>query len=405
MLTIAMQTGLDRLGSDDAVARLVRGARVGLVAHPASVDRGMTHARAVLDRVGASPRIVFGPEHGYGGEAQDMVGVADARDRRGTPVRSLYGERFEDLSPRDDDVRDLDVIVVDLQDVGARYYTFVWTALLALRVASRLGVRTLVLDRPNPIGADPSTIEGRLPEARCLSFVGLEPVPIRHALTLGEILAHRAREERLAGLDVVASRGLPLEADARAWGRPFVPPSPNMPTFDTALVYPGACLLEGTNLSEGRGTTRPFEVFGAPWLDGERLAVDFARDSLPGVVARPITFLPTFHKHARQACGGVHVHVTEPRAFRPVEAYLTLIALARAQAPERFAFRTERYEFVDDVPAFDLLMGSAGAREAMLAGAAPQDLRAAFARPTTAELSLAAEARAHAARHARRRRR
>jgi uncharacterized protein YbbC (DUF1343 family) len=224
-------------------------------------------------------------------------------------------------------------------------------------------------------------------EERYCSFVGLVPSPIRHSLTLGEIVATCAREEGLEGVTVAGVRGLDEHVDARGWDRPFVPPSPNMPTFDTALVYPGGCLLEGTNLSEGRGTTRPFEVFGAPWLDGDKLAREFAVLRLAGCVARPLAFQATFHKHAGQLCGGVHLHVTDARAFRPVASYLALVTLARAQDPERFRFRTERYEFRDDVPAFDLLTGDATAREAILGGARPAEV-AALARVTARELDF-----------------
>jgi uncharacterized protein YbbC (DUF1343 family) len=169
-------------------------------------------------------------------------------------------------------------------------------------------------------------------------------------------------------VEVVPVTGLDRAAHATAWDRAFVMPSPNMPTYETALVYPGGCLLEGTNLSEGRGTTRPFEIFGAPWIDGARLASELSALGLSGVRARPLTFSPTFHKHARTVCGGVQVHVTDVEAFRPVRTYVALIALAHHQDPERFRFRTERYEFIDDIPAFDLLTGEASAREAILAG-------------------------------------
>jgi len=322
------------------------------------------------------PELIFGPEHGYGGEAQDMIGVSDARDVRGTPVRSLYGARFEDLSPTGADLHGIDRLLIDLQDVGARYYTFIWTAVLALRAASKHGVRVLVLDRPNPLGADPRTLEGKLQDEGYCSFVGLERIPIRHGLTLGEVVAWRALIEEVprALLDVMRVKDLEPAAHAGAWDRPFVMPSPNMPCYDTALVYPGGCLLEGTNLSEGRGTTRPFEILGAPWIDGAALARDFNAERLAGVRVRALTFLPTFHKFAGQACGGVQVHVTEAQAFRPVRAYALLIALAQRQDPVRFKFRTERYEFVEGVPAFDLLVGSGRAREAMLAGVLPSDV-------------------------------
>ena len=365
-----MDTGLDRLASTPALANKLRGVRFGLLAHPASVSRELEHVAEVLARLSLSPSIVFGPEHGYGGEAQDMIGVADARDARGTPIRSLYGDEVAELSPRDADLAGLDVLVIDLQDVGSRYYTFVWTAVLAMRACARLGVRVLVLDRPNPLGHDDAAVEGRAQSPAYLSFVGLEPLPVRHGLTLGEIVAWRALEERLPRelVEVVPVTGLDRAAHATAWDRAFVMPSPNMPTYETALVYPGGCLLEGTNLSEVRGTTRPFEIFGAPWIDGARLASELSALGLSGVRARPLTFSPTFHKHARTVCGGVQVHVTDVEAFRPVRTYVALIALAHHQDPERFRFRTERYEFIDDIPAFDLLTGEASAREAILAG-------------------------------------
>ena len=203
IVRFACCTGLDRLLHEDAIASRVRGRRFGLVAHPASVTRELAHVRAVLERIGARPSIVFGPEHGYGGEAQDMIGVKDARDRDGTPVRSLYGDAYDDLSPRAEDLAGLDLLVVDLQDVGSRYYTFVWTAVLAVRACAARGVPVLVLDRPNPIGG--VTREGRTQDAALRSFVGLEPIPVRHGLTLGEIVAWRADVEGLAK-DAVTSR-------------------------------------------------------------------------------------------------------------------------------------------------------------------------------------------------------
>ncbi len=373
-----MQTGLDRLAESPELAVKLRGQRVGLLAHAASVTRDLVHASVVLERIGIRPRVLFGPEHGYGGEAQDMKGVADATDPRGAPVRSLYGARFDDLSPRREDLEGIDCLVVDLQDVGARYYTFVWTAVLAARACQRHGVRVLLLDRPNPLGADPRMLEGKAQAPGFCSFVGLEPIPIRHGLTLGEIVGWRAQEEGAPGglLEWVQVLGLDPAQPATAWDRPFVMPSPNMPSYETALVYPGGCLLEGTNLSEGRGTTRPFEIAGAPWIDGAALAADFNALGLPGVRARALTFVPQFHKHASRRCGGVQIHVLDSHAFRPVRAYLSLIALAHRQNASAFRFRTEPYEFVDDVPAFDLLTGSAEAREAIVAGAEPRDVAA-----------------------------
>ncbi len=373
-----MQVGLDRLPSLSAMVRSLRRGRVGLLAHPASVDKNLVHVSRVLAQLEVRPRRIFGPEHGYGGEAQDMIGVAHATDPiSGAPIVSLYGQAFEDLSPRREHLADLDVLLVDLSDVGSRYYTFVWTALLAVRAAHEAGVNVVLLDRPNPIGG--RRIEGRPQRAGFQSFVGLEPIPVRHGLTPGEVVAEMASRDGIAvgpgeALDVVAALDWDRESDATRWDRPFVMPSPNMPTADTALVYPGGCLLEGTNLSEGRGTTRPFEVCGAPWLDGVRLAEALHALPLGGFVARPLTFQPTFHKHAGQTCGGVQVHVTDRETFRPMATYVALIALAAFQAPNTFRFRTERYEFVDDVPALDLLVGSADLREGIGKGLEPMAL-------------------------------
>lgn len=388
-----MLTGLDRLAHlPDLVADLRR-ARVGLLAHPASVSRDLVHALDLLAGLGITPRVLFGPEHGWAGHAQDMIEVESSAERGGTKVVSLYGDRFEDLSPKREDLDGLDVVLVDMQDVGSRYYTFVWTAVLVGRACRDAGVRVVVLDRPNPIGS--ATIEGKLPEPSFLSFVGLEPLPVRHALTLGDIVAWRASVEGWADrVTLVSVRDLPADAHAPAWDRPFVMPSPNMPTYETALVYPGGCLLEGTNLSDGRGTTRPFELTGAPWLDGRALAEGLAKTKLPGFVARPVTFEPTFHKHAKQSCGGVQIHVLDPAAFRPYATYLALIALAHHAHPQQFRFRTERYEFVDTIPAFDLLTGAAEARTRILAGDDPRAIADACSLAGEAERRVVETARA-----------
>lgn len=346
-----MNVGLDRILANPELVPGLTKARVGLLAHPASVTRGLVHALPALRGAGIVPKRLFGPEHGWAGTAQDMIGVGDAHG-----IISLYGEKYEDLTPTPEHLEGLDVILVDLQDVGARYYTFVWTMVLLGRACKKAGVKVVILDRPNPIG---NAFEGRLQDDGFLSFVGLEKIPIRHGLTVGEIVAWRAKVE---GWDVQI---VPAEGPGEP---PWVLPSPNMPTRDTALVYPGGCLLEGTNLSDGRGTTRPFEITGAPWIDGDRLTEELRKTKLPGFFARSLVFEPTFHKHAKQICGGVQIHVTDPLAFRPVATYVALIALCHHQNPEKFAFRTEKYEFVDDKPAFDILTGAATARERILKG-------------------------------------
>ena len=359
-----MLIGLEQLGRLRRLTAELASKRVGLLAHPASVDRGLRHISEILPELSIHPRVIFGPEHGYGGEAQDMIGVSDARSPDGVPVISLYGDSLEALSPQPEQLAELDVLLIDLADVGSRYYTFIWTALLAVIAAAKAGVDTVLLDRPNPLGGLFSQTEGALQQDGFLSFVGLRKTPVRHGLTVGEIVMLFAQEAGVAErLRVVPLRGWERARLASGWDRPFVLTSPNMPTFETALVYPGGCLIEGTNLSEGRGTTRPFEIVGAPFIDGRRLARELAATGLPGFVARPISFRPTFQKHQGKECGGVQIHVTNAASFRPYATYLALVALSKRQAPQDFRFRTERYEFVDDIPAFDLLTGSSVCRE------------------------------------------
>ena len=369
--------------------RRLGGARLGVLAHAASVDRRLRHLGALLNGAGIRPALLFAPEHGFSAAAQDMAAVGREHDAlSGAPIVSLYGADAEDLAPRPEHLAQIDVLLIDLMDVGSRYYTFVWTALLTVRAARAAGVHCIVLDRPNPLGGLASAVEGRSQQPGFLSFVGLEPVPIRHSLTLAELVALHAAADGMelgpdGALSVVPVRGWKRAEQADDWDRPFVPPSPNMPSPDTALAYPGGCLIEGTNLSEGRGHTRPFEVAGAPWLDGARLARELDATGLPGFVPRPISFVPTFHKHAGERCGGVQIHPLDPASFRPVATYLALVTLAHAQRPDAFRFRTERYEFVDDIPAFDLLTGSAEARQAILAG---ENARAVAKRFAEAEL-------------------
>jgi len=356
-----------------------------VLCHPASVDGRLRHIVDALRAESIDVVRLFGPEHGIRGEAQDMIGVDSARDfRTGIPVVSLYGDRFESLSPTREALVDLDVLVVDLQDVGSRYYTFIWTMALCLQAAAAAGAAVVVLDRPNPIGGD--TVEGGYIDRGFESFVGLGSIPVRHGLTIGEV-ARLVRAglpwggERFAtsidcSLEVVPMKGWQRKDHFDATRLPWVLPSPNMPTPETALVYPGMCLLEGTNISEGRGTTRPFELFGAPFVDGYRLAEDLAQEQLPGVAFRPLSFRPTFHKFAGQVCGGVQIHVTNRSDFRP---YLTGIAIVRALknlAGTAFAWRTEKYEFVSDRPAIDLLTGGEQIRKGIDGGVSLAELLA-----------------------------
>lgn len=378
-----MLCGLDQLFSGElgAVRKRLRGARVGLVTHAAAVDRSGRDAIATLEELGAGPAIVFTPEHGFFPKHQAQEAVpADPPAAEAARFVSLYGSTKDSLSPNPSDLEGLDLLVIDLCDVGSRYYTYVWTALLAARAAVALGIHTLILDRPNPISGAAPIVEGKAQQAEFLSFVGLEPLPIRHGLTLGELLCLYLERDGVAlgpegAVSVVPVRGWERHQTASAWNRPFSPPSPNMPTVETALVYPGACLLEGTNLSEGRGTTLPFQMVGAPFLDAKKLATELRELGTPGAQVRPIQFQPTFDKHAGKVCQGVLVQVTNWRLFRPVACYLSLIALAKGHAPDDFQFSTAAYEFETDRPAFDLLTGSDVVRRALLDNATPADLQ------------------------------
>jgi uncharacterized protein YbbC (DUF1343 family) len=369
-------TGLERIVASGGGS--LRGQRVGLIANPTAVDAELRHAADLFAALpGVDLAVLFGPEHGVRGDAQDMIAVDDATDpRTGVPAYTLYGADVGSLSPTPVMLAMCDVVVYDVQDVGSRYYTFVWTMVLAMRAAARAGKRFVVLDRPNPIGG--ALVEGGAIDDGSESFVGLVSCPNRHGLTAGEIARWRAREEMLdLDLEIVELAGWRRAMLFEDTGLPWVMPSPNMPTRDTALVYPGMCLVEGTELSEGRGTTRPFELAGAPGIDPYALA-DRLRD-LPGARFRPVTFRPTFHKHAGEPCGGVQIHVVDPVAFRPYLTGVAFVKACRDLAPSRFAWRTRAYEFVDRIPAIDLLCGGPAIRTGIDAGASLDDLAATWA--------------------------
>jgi len=351
-----VQTGLELLIAD--YPQKIRGARIGVVCHPASVDAELRHALDLLQAAGALIVAIFGPEHGARGEAQDMEGVEDLTldPRLGAPVYSLYGATFDSLTPGREQLAGLDALVIDLQDVGARYYTFVWTMALCMEAAGKVGVRVLVCDRPNPL--DGLTIEGNLIKPGFESFVGLHPLPNRHGLTPGEIAQYLHRRRGVeCELDLMPMRGWRREMIFEDTGLPWVYPSPNMPTVDTARVYPGMCLVEATELSEGRGTCKPFEVAGAPGIDPEALAAELSRQNLPGCRFRPLYFRPQFQKHAGKTCGGVQIHVTNRRLFDSCLTGVAFLQSVRRVALDAFAWRARPYEFVADIPAIDLLAG------------------------------------------------
>jgi uncharacterized protein YbbC (DUF1343 family) len=372
-----VRTGLDVLAA--RAWEPLRGLRVGLVCHPASVDARLRHAVDLLGGAdGVHLAALFGPEHGFLGQAQDLIGVGDARDAgSGLRVHSLYGDSFASLRPTAEQLDGLDVLVIDLQDVGSRYYTFAATMLLCLEAAAVHDVRVIVLDRPTPLGG--TAVEGPTLTAGFESFVGMHPVPTRHGLTIGELALLYQKERGLKGtLEVVPCEGWRRDMEFEDTGLPWVLPSPNMPTVDTAFVYPGQCLLEGTNLSEGRGTTRPFELCGAPWVEPRRLAQRLQREQLPSVAFRPGWFQPTFQKFAGQLCGSVQLHVTDRRAFQPVRTGLAVLATLRELSGPQFRWRTEPYEFVTDRPAIDLLFGSDRERWGLEAGLTRHELSRAW---------------------------
>lgn len=373
-----MSRGRVRSGLEELLARPgnLRGLRIGLLANPASVTPDLEHASQALKSSRAFRlTALFGPEHGIWADAQDLVEVEDSRDpATGLPVHSLYGKS---RVPTPAMLQGLDAVVLDLQDVGSRYYTFIYTMLNVLEAGARDHRRVVVLDRPNPLGG--VTVEGNVLEPEYRSFVGLHPLPVRHGLTMGELaLLFQAERALPVDLRVVPMRGWRREMDFEQTGLPWVLPSPNMPTVDTAFVYPGGCLIEGTNLSEGRGTTRPFELVGAPWLDPWALARDMARERLPGVRFRPAFFTPTFQKHAGRLCGGVQVHVQDRGRFSAYLTYLLLIAHARRQDPSRFAWRDPPYEYEYVKRPIDILCGTGRVRQTIEGGLSPRRLAKAF---------------------------
>lgn len=354
-------TGLEVLLGGGAPG--LRGRRVGLVTNHTGVDRRLrSGVDLLMERDDVELDALFGPEHGLRGEAAAGDPVATETDpRTGLPVHSLYAPEGG-RRPPPSTLAGLDALLVDLQDAGARFYTYLSTLVGAQAAAAEAGVELWVLDRPNPLGGIVS--EGPVLDPRFVSFVGAYPVPVRHALTFGEVARLAAAERALPEPQVVPMEGW----ERRQWydetGLPWVPPSPGLPTLTSATVYPGACLLEGTNLSEGRGTALPFELAGAPWIEPHALAEELERRAPPGVLARPCWFMPRWSKHADEPCGGVQLHITDRDALRPVALGLELIDAVRSLWPERFAWRTG----TDGRPWVDLLLGTDAPRRALEAG-------------------------------------
>ncbi|MEN8208387.1 MAG: DUF1343 domain-containing protein [Candidatus Fermentibacteria bacterium] len=350
-----MRTGLDRLKRE-----LLPGSKIGLLSHYATVN---SEYRSTLEVLAAMPGIelsmLFGPQHGFRGETQDNMIEWEGytHPEYGIPVHSLYGRNRK---PDPELLRELDCLVVDLQDVGARYYTYIYTMAYCLRACNEAGVPVIVLDRPNPLGI--SIIEGKPLNSEYQSFVGLYPIPVRHGLTPGELALLFARLDSLPRPEVIRMEGWDGEGIPEDYQWVF--PSPNMPTADTASVYPGMCLLEATNLSEGRGTTRPFSVFGAPWINGDEFCSQLnGTVFLEGAVLRPHAFIPTFNKHAGLMCYGAEIHVIDRSEFRPLRAGLGI--LLESFRYSRTGWIDPPYEYEFRKMPVDILSGGPEVREAV----------------------------------------
>jgi uncharacterized protein YbbC (DUF1343 family) len=360
-----VELGLERLLQDQLVN--LKGARVGLICNQASVDHGFRHAADLLH---AHPdielRALFGPQHGIRGDVQDnMIETAHGKDRKtALPVHSLYSETRE---PTEQMLSDIDVFVFDMQDVGCRIYTFVYTLANCMRAAVKCGKRVVVCDRPNPING--VSVAGNILETEYASFVGQFPLPTRHGMTVGELA--RMFNEHFGincDLEIVPMNGWRREYWLDETDAPWVLPSPNMPTLDSATVFPGTVHFEGTQVSEGRGTTRPFELIGAPYIDPDDYADALNALNLPSVYFRSCAFQPTFQKHAGVTCGGVQIHVIDRDIFEPVFAGVAMVKLIHDMYKDEFRWKVPPYEYVYDKNPFDVIAGTAKIREAFEQG-------------------------------------
>ena len=373
-----VELGLERLLEDSAP--LLEGARVGLICNQASVDHGFHHAADLLhSHRDIDLRALFGPQHGIRGDVQDnMIETAHGLDRKtGLPVHSLYSETRE---PTEEMLRDVDVLVFDMQDVGCRIYTFVYTLANCMRAATKFGKRVVVCDRPNPING--VGVAGNILEPEYASFVGQFPLPTRHGMTVGE-LARMFNDHFSINceLEIVPMNGWRREFWHDDTDAPWVLPSPNMPTLDSATVFPGAVHFEGTQVSEGRGTTRPFELIGAPYIDPDEYADKLNALALPGVFFRSCVFQPTFQKHAGVSCGGVQTHVTNRDEFEPVFAGVAMVKLIHDMYPNEFRWKVPPYEYVYDKNPFDVIAGTNKIRKAFEEGVELDAIRASWERP------------------------
>ncbi len=360
---MSVYTGLDILNEQNF--KILQGKKIAVVCNQATIDHQLLHILDLLlpyhQEKFLEIKAVFGPQHGLWGHTQDNMieweGYLD--EQTGLRIFSLYGR---ERKPTSHMLQDVDTFLIDLPDIGSRYYTFIWTMALCMEAALENKIGVIVLDRPNPITG--TRVEGTVLDSAYRSFVGLYPLPQRHGMTLGEI-AWYLQDRFFPQLKLKVIR-------MKRWKRsyyfpqtqlPWVMPSPNMPSWETALVYPGMCLLEGTNLSEGRGTTRPFEIFGAPWIDGRRLCQELNVRNLPGVYFRAIQFLPTFQKFKDELCQGAFIHVTNRLSYQSVLSTVHLLQCIIRLYPNHFSWKNPPYEYEYEKMPFDILAGNSWLRK------------------------------------------
>ena len=356
-----MFLGIDVIAADRF--KTLKGMNVGLCTNISSCNSQLKSTIEIFSQQkNFKLRIILAPEHGLYGALQDQKKVGDSYDQdRKMPVHSLYGKR---TIPDENALRRLDSMVIDLQDIGTRYYTFVWSAVLVIRQLVKLKKRIIILDRPNPLNG--ITIEGPVLEPDFCSFVGLYPIPVRHGLTIGELCNLINLEYGIgADIKVIKMTGWQRQYYFNDTGLHWTIPSPNMPSFNTALVYAGMCLFEGTNVSEGRGTTRPFEIFGAPWINPFHLIEAIKKAKIPGAKFRPTFFIPTFHKYENKLCGGAQIYVQDLKKFQPLYTGCVLITILKKMFPNKFQWRKPPYEFEKTKMPFDILIGNSWIRKAI----------------------------------------
>jgi len=357
-----IETGIERLIADPP--RMLQGKRLGLLSNPATVDRRFQHSRSLIEnRFPCQLKALFSPQHGFFAEKQDnMIPTDNLVDPiLNIPVFSLYGET---RMPTKAMMEYIDTLIVDLQDVGTRVYTFIYTMALCLQAARSHGKQVVVLDRPNPLGG--ILIEGNCLKPEYSSFVGMYPIPMRHGLTIGELaLLFNNHFEIGCELTVVPLAGWKRDMLFQDTGLPWISPSPNLPTLSSAMLYPGQVLWEGTNVSEGRGTTQPFEIFGAPFFDVGRLQETLTSKNLPGVHVRPLAFEPTSNKWTGELCYGFQLHVIKPKLFRPYFTTLVLLQTVVALHSDSFQWKSPPYEYEFEKLPFDVITGDPAVRSAI----------------------------------------